>query len=58
MSERPRNRKPATFKLDDPSVVVTDPNEEGRPARGHWTHPLPRDPPVRSARIPRLRISG
>ena len=34
MSERPRNRKPATFKLDDPSVVVTDPNEEGRPARG------------------------
>src|SRR5277367_5657910 len=34
MSERPHTRKPATFKLDDPSVVVTDPNEEGRPSRG------------------------
>src|ERR1700728_5265604 len=34
MSERPRNRKPATFKLDDPSVVVTDPTEKARPARG------------------------
>ena len=27
-------RRPATFKLDDPGVVVTDPNEESRPARG------------------------
>jgi putative membrane protein len=34
MSERPHNRKPATFKLDDPDVVVIDPNEEGRPSRG------------------------
>jgi putative membrane protein len=34
MSERPRNRKPATFKLDDPGVVVTDPDAEGRPSRG------------------------
>jgi putative membrane protein len=32
MSERPR--KPATFKLDDPGVVVMDPDEVGRPARG------------------------
>jgi putative membrane protein len=32
MSERPR--KPATFKLDDPGVVVMDPDETGRPARG------------------------
>ena len=32
MSER--TRRPVTFKLDDPNVVVTDPNEEGRPARG------------------------
>jgi len=32
MSERPR--KPATFKLDDPGVVVMDPDEAGRPARG------------------------
>jgi putative membrane protein len=34
MSERPHNRKPAIFKLDDPGVVVTDPNEESRPSRG------------------------
>ena len=27
-------RRPATFKLDDPSVVVTDPDETSRPARG------------------------
>lgn len=33
MSKRP-HRRPATFKLDDPSVVVTDPNEEGRPSHG------------------------
>jgi putative membrane protein len=32
MNERPR--KPATFKLDDPGVVVMDPDEAGRPARG------------------------
>ena len=34
MSERPHHRKPATFKLDDPGVVVIDPDETGRPARG------------------------
>ena len=34
MSERPHHRKPATFKLDDPGVVVMDPDEAGRPARG------------------------
>jgi len=32
MSERPR--KPATFKLGDPGVVVMDADETGRPARG------------------------
>jgi putative membrane protein len=32
MSERPR--KPATFKLDDPGVVVIDADETGRPSRG------------------------
>ncbi len=32
MSERPR--KPQTFKLDDPGVVVMDADETGRPARG------------------------
>ena len=34
MSDRPPYRRPATFKLDDANVVVTDPNEEGRPPRG------------------------
>jgi putative membrane protein len=35
MSERSNHRKPATFKLDDPRVVVIDPDgEAGRPPRG------------------------
>ncbi len=32
MSERPR--KPQTFKLDDPGVIVMDADEPGRPSRG------------------------
>jgi putative membrane protein len=34
MSEHPRHRKPATFKLDDPSVTVMDPDDSSRPSRG------------------------
>jgi len=34
MSERPPHRRPATFKLDDPGVVVLDPDDASRPARG------------------------
>jgi putative membrane protein len=34
MSERSPNRRPATFKLDDVNVIVTDPDDDGRPARG------------------------
>ena len=34
MSERPRHRSPMTIKLDDPHVVVVDPEEDKRPARG------------------------
>jgi putative membrane protein len=35
MSERSHPRKPATFKLDDPRVIVMDPDQEpGRPPRG------------------------
>jgi putative membrane protein len=35
MSERPSHRKPATFKLDDPRVIVMDPDQDGvRPPRG------------------------
>lgn len=34
MSEKTPHRRPATFKLDDPGVVVMDPDDTGRPARG------------------------
>jgi putative membrane protein len=34
MSERSKQRKPATFRLDDPDVVVVDAEEAGRPVRG------------------------
>src|SRR5437667_832183 len=34
MSERSHHRRPATFKLDDPSVVVMDPDDSSRPSRG------------------------
>jgi putative membrane protein len=34
MSEPPSHRKPATFRLDDPGVVVIDADEKGRPSRG------------------------
>jgi putative membrane protein len=34
MSERSHNRRPATFKLDDPGVVVMDPADASRPTRG------------------------
>ena len=34
MSERSPHRRPQTFKLDDPGVVVNDPDDQGRPARG------------------------
>ena len=34
MSDKTPHRRPATFKLDDPGVVVMDADETGRPARG------------------------
>jgi putative membrane protein len=34
MSERTHHRRPATFKLGDPSVVVMEPQNASRPARG------------------------
>ena len=34
MSERPPHRRPATFKLDDPAVIVMDPDDASRPSRG------------------------
>lgn len=34
MSERSKQRRPATFRLDDPGVILIDGDETGRPARG------------------------
>src|SRR5712671_6934246 len=34
MSERSHHRRPATFKLDDPGVIVIDPDDSSRPPRG------------------------
>src|SRR5260221_3849018 len=34
MSEKTPHRRPATFKLDDPGVIVMDPEDASRPARG------------------------
>ena len=34
MSEKTPHRRPATFKLGDPGVIVMGPDETGRPARG------------------------
>jgi putative membrane protein len=46
MSERPSHRKPATFKLDDPHVVVMDPDEDSaRPPRG-TVHITPESDPA------------
>ena len=59
MSERSPHRKPATFKLDDPGVVVIDPEDASRPARGtvHVTPeadpallPVPVEAPIIPAR--------
>jgi putative membrane protein len=57
MSER--SRKPATFKLDDPGVVVMDPDDSSRPSRGTVQVtpeadaallPVPVEPPLLPAR--------
>jgi putative membrane protein len=60
MSERSPSRRPATFKLGDANVIVTDPNEDDRPARGtvHITpeHDAPQLPvAVETAMVPATR---
>src|SRR5258707_11115950 len=45
MSEKAPHRRPATFKLDDPSVVVMDPDDSSRPSRG-TVHVTPEADPV------------
>jgi putative membrane protein len=57
MSEKTPHRRPATFKLDDANVIVMDPDDTGRPARG-TVHVTPEaDPaqlpvPVDTPRVP------
>ena len=57
MSEKTPHRRPATFKLGDPGVVVMGPDETGRPARG-TVHITPEaDPatlpvPIDAPRVP------
>src|SRR6202165_5585946 len=55
MSERSHHRRPATFKLGDPGVIVMDPDDASRPSRGtvHVTPeadpallPLPLEAPI------------
>jgi putative membrane protein len=55
MSEKTPHRRPATFKLDDPGVIVMDPDDSTRPAPGtvHVTpeadpamQPVPIDAPL------------
>jgi putative membrane protein len=55
MSEKTPHRRPATFKLDDSSVIVMDPDDASRPSRGtvHVTPepdpallPVPLDAPI------------
>jgi putative membrane protein len=48
MSEKTPHRRPATFKLDDPGVIVMDPEDSSRPSRGtvHVT------PEVEAAALP------
>ncbi|MGD0849438.1 YcjF family protein [Bradyrhizobium sp.] len=45
MSERPQHRRPATFKLDDPGVIVMDPDDTSRPSRG-TVHVTPETDPA------------
>src|ERR1700736_6204250 len=45
MSERSHHRRPATFKLDDPGVVVMDPDNASRPLRG-TVHVTPETDPA------------
>jgi putative membrane protein len=45
MSEKTPHRRPATFKLDDPGVVVMDPDDSSRPARG-TVHVTPEPDPA------------
>ena len=60
MSEKTPHRRPATFKLGDPGVVVMGPDETGRPARGTVQITPEADPatlpvPIDAPRVPMRR---
>ena len=60
MSERSPYRRPATFKLDDPGVIVVDPDDASRPARGTVhvtpeTDPAPLPVPIEAQILPAQR---
>jgi putative membrane protein len=57
MNDRSKHRRPATFRLDDPSVVVIDADGPGKPARGTVQITPEGDPqlpvPVEAPAVPR-----
>ncbi len=58
MSDRPKQRRPATFRLDDPGVVVIDTDDAGKPARGTVQITPEHDPaqlpvPIEAPAVPR-----
>jgi putative membrane protein len=46
MSERPPHRRPATFKLDDPQVIVTSPEDDGGALARGTVRVVPEPEPV------------
>jgi putative membrane protein len=60
MSEKAPHRRPATFKLGDPGVIVMDPDDASRPARGTVQITPEADPaqlpvPIDMPRVPARR---
>ena len=58
MNDRSKHRRPATFRLDDPGVVVIDADEAGKPARGTVQITPEHDPaqlpvPIETPAVPR-----
>ena len=62
MNDRSKHRRPATFRLDDPGVVVIDADEAGKPARGTVQITPEHDPaqlpvPIETQVVPRRGLS-
>jgi putative membrane protein len=63
MNDRSKQRRPATFRLDDPAVTVIDADDAGRPARGTVQITPESDAvqlpvPIEAAALPRRRTFG